>query len=339
MGWGRYARSSNSAPAPVSYEKQVLALARSCSEFGLTSEEVQAISPARYNCCHGNSYPVWNKAQLEAARSDKQRRVQAELAEKEAREKRALEDKYGGAEGLAAHLEDEAKKEKKREKKARAEFLRTRIANLQPGCLAPEALPLIVTSLVMAKKVFFLTDKDLKSLTDPKDSSRLLKAAEKKHGIKGFLAKRQAAADDLAADRRYLLEDELEAIEAKYPSLKVSKATLAARAATQKEHEAQIAEKVAADAADKARAIRAAAVTARDKATQLANAEQASSSKASQSSAKEPTVSKRTTPVSEAAVGAKRKAPDSVVDLSAEGSSSVQKLAPMPILAPIFKQM
>lgn len=41
MGWGHYNRSSKPAPIQVSYEKQVLALHRSCSEFGLTSEEVQ----------------------------------------------------------------------------------------------------------------------------------------------------------------------------------------------------------------------------------------------------------------------------------------------------------
>ena len=43
-------------------------IARACSEYGLTQQEVEAIPPARYNSCHGNSYAVWNRAQLAEAR-------------------------------------------------------------------------------------------------------------------------------------------------------------------------------------------------------------------------------------------------------------------------------
>ena len=56
-GYG-YGYGYGHGPAVVtSYEKQVLALSRACSEFGLTVSEVEAIPPARFNSCHGNGMP------------------------------------------------------------------------------------------------------------------------------------------------------------------------------------------------------------------------------------------------------------------------------------------
>ena len=74
MGYRSYGYGGRFGGGPAvetSWEKQVLALSRACSEFGLTVEEVEAIPPARYNTCHGNSYAVWNKQQLSDARAAK----------------------------------------------------------------------------------------------------------------------------------------------------------------------------------------------------------------------------------------------------------------------------
>jgi len=132
------------------------------------------MAPHRHTTCHGNWYPVWNRAQLAQAQSEKQLRVQAAIAETKAREERelaalmaqkerALEEVHGGAASLAAHRDAEAKKvaahcaaeakkEEKNKQAARAERLRAEIASLEPGRRAPAALPLCVTSRVAAKK-------------------------------------------------------------------------------------------------------------------------------------------------------------------------------------------
>lgn len=193
-GGGRY---SKPAPPATSYEKQVLALGRACAEFGLTVAEVEAMQPARYNSCHGNSYPVWNKEQLSGARAAANRRKEE-----------ALEAQHGGKEALAAHRLREQEAQRKANDSRTADSLRDQLGALQPGCKAPEALPTGVLNKTTAKKLFFLTDNDLNKL-QVLDAGALTCAATSKHGPAGFSSRRQAVADKLAAAQRAPLEQQV----------------------------------------------------------------------------------------------------------------------------------
>ena len=149
-------------PPEISYEKQVLGLDRACSEFGLSADEVQAMPPCRYNSYYGNSVPVWNKQQLSDAR-----------AQKQAAAERALEQKHGGKDGLAAHRASVAAAANKKRAGERAEALRSTIAGLMPGRNPPRGLPDFVSTKKDAKALFFLTDADLKKLADAHSGAAL----------------------------------------------------------------------------------------------------------------------------------------------------------------------
>lgn len=305
----------------TSWEKQVLALSRACSEFGLTVAEVEAITPARYNACHGNSYAVWNKQQLSDARTAKQ-----------AAAERALEEAHGGKEGLAAHRAAQAAVEEKKRAGKRAEICRTQIAELMPGRSAPQALPDFVSTKKDAKALFFLTDADLKKVSNTTSGAELSAAAKKKHGALAFEQKRQAEADQRAANQRAPIERSLREIEERYPEFKVSARVLAERDAAKLEAEATAAEATAAEAARQAAAKRQKADAARTKAVRLAISESgdagAASSSASSSGA--PMAASTPAPAASAAAG-KRKA--DVLDDATPGEAPVS----VP-LAPIFRK-
>lgn len=290
----------------TSYEKQVLALSRACAEFGLAAEEVLAMPPARYNSCHGNSYAVWNKAQLSEAR-----------AQKRQQEERRQEEAHGGAAGLAAHRAKLAAAEAHHAAASKVRTLRESIAELQPGRTLPACLPSFCASKAAAKRAYFLTDKDLKSV-NYQDGEMLLKAAQKKHGALGFNQKRQAAADDEVAPRRLSLEAELCALESKYPDLKISARKAAEVDAARLEAEAREAEVKAAAAAATAKVLRTKANAARGKAQRLASEEGGGGSGASSSSA----------PVAATASG-KRKAPELGAASDGESPAVPSKLAPI----------
>ena len=89
----------------------------------------------------------------------------------------------------------------------------------------------------MAKKVFKLNDKDFsehfgesqKGGKQSFDREDLLKIAHDKHGKVKFEAKRQADKDKECEEMRYPLEQQLLALEAKFPEFIVSKAELKKR--------------------------------------------------------------------------------------------------------------
>jgi len=272
-GSGRAWQRSGLAAVETPYEKQVLAIARACSEFGLTVEEVEAIPVHRYNSCHGNSYAVWNKQSLADARARKQAAVRAQEAERAQAAEKQLEQQHGGAEGLAAHRAAQKAAAARQADWEKSEHLRARIAALQPGCKAPRALPDFVHSKKDAKAHYYLTDTDLKKLTDHSSGATLLAAAKKKHGALGFEQKRQAEVDAEARIEREPLQAQLAAIEARYPEFKVSEAELAGRAAAKLEAEASAAEAAAAEATAVAKSKRQKAQAARAKATRLAEQE------------------------------------------------------------------
>ena len=105
-----------------------------------------------------------------------------------------------------------------------------------PGFTKPSPLESVYNK-TMAKKVFKLNDKDfLERFGESQKGERqsfnvedLLKIAHGKHGKAKFEAKRQADTDKECEEMRYPLEQQLLALEAKYPELIVSKAELKMR--------------------------------------------------------------------------------------------------------------
>lgn len=218
------------------YEKEVLAIKRATEEYGLTESEVRDIQIAHYKICHGHSYPVWNRGSLSEARSQKAARIARVKEEEKEKLERQLEEIHGGKEGLASFRAIERSKAEKEAARIQMDQLRDNISRLMPGCTYP--LPLeSVYNKTMAKKVFKLNDKDfLEHFGESQKGGRqsfnlqdLLEIAHIKHGKAKFEAKRQAEKDKECEEMRYPLEQQLLALETKYPEFKVSKAELKMR--------------------------------------------------------------------------------------------------------------
>jgi hypothetical protein len=286
------------APGP----NAVLGLGRACEDFNLSPSDFDGVAPTRYVSAYGNAKPVWTRAILSGLRTAKR-----------AREEKALEEQHGGAEALAAHRAAAQKAQAKQGNANTAEHLRDEIAGLLPGCLVPEAMPGDSEHLnkTNAKKKYFLTDTDLKKMTGDLVGATLYRAAVRKHGAATLQAKRQTAADKLAAARRAPLEARLASIEAAYPDLKKSPAELADRAAAKLDEEATRLESIADSAV-------AAALAARKRATKAARTAGTSSSSAAASAA---------VPAAASATKSKKRAAPAATPLSSRAASKRPKAA------------
>ncbi|KAK3258650.1 hypothetical protein CYMTET_32314 [Cymbomonas tetramitiformis] len=218
MVWRRYSHSFGGGNA-ISYEKQVLAKDRAMAEFGLTFTDLQQI-PCSYRSCHGNPYPVWSKGAL----SDGKRKIaadkEAKLVEEHGAEKLA-EMRAEAAATKAA--QDKQLRDQRALEDAKASMISviSKIASLRPGVRVPAPLPDSTEMLnkTNAKKIFCLTDGDLKTISSLSGKD-LLAAAQRKHGREGFKKRRQLVADKETANDKVPLVQQLEGLEARYPTLK-----------------------------------------------------------------------------------------------------------------------